>query len=434
MLIIGLVADAQTAPYFHIGDTIPDMPFTMINYPGPTAKISDFRGKLVILDFWATICASCIDAFPKMMALQSRFADRLVILPVTGWGTKADNEAFFAMRKKKGEPIDLPSVVEADTFFRKFASKGLPFEVWVDTSGKIMAMTDGDEVTSENIEKVLDHQKAHLSLVHRDVHFSMFKPLLVDGNGGPDSAFIGRSMFTRRIDSIMSIGILGLVSDSSGAGVRLFVANRPVLQMYDAVYYKYSQGALDRLEADAYQKLVEIDVKDKDKLRDWRDLKDSVIRMTSDEFQRQYLYCYELILPPGYSMKTAYRWMIDDLDRFFGIRSSIEQRKVKALALVLLSQKKGLKAPASTAYGTAEYDNNYLSMSNYALDGLLQFLFLHTSFPLTVNSTGVNPAVDLHLHIDKGTSLQALNKQLKPYNLALIPTEISISKLVLRDL
>ena len=50
-----------------IGDKVPDIEFkNIINYKSKTARLSDFKGKLVILDFWGTWCTSCIAAFPKM--------------------------------------------------------------------------------------------------------------------------------------------------------------------------------------------------------------------------------------------------------------------------------------------------------------------------------------------------------------------------------
>jgi thiol-disulfide isomerase/thioredoxin len=73
----------QSINSLHIGDQCPEVELSMVNYATPVARLSDFRGKAVILDFWATWCAPCVGSFPKMDSIQKAFPDKLVILPVT---------------------------------------------------------------------------------------------------------------------------------------------------------------------------------------------------------------------------------------------------------------------------------------------------------------------------------------------------------------
>ncbi|MBE9603202.1 TlpA disulfide reductase family protein, partial [Pedobacter sp. MC2016-24] len=55
----------------------------LMNYKSKTAKFSDFRGKLVILDFWNTHCSPCVKELPGMDSLQKEFGRKIAIIPVT---------------------------------------------------------------------------------------------------------------------------------------------------------------------------------------------------------------------------------------------------------------------------------------------------------------------------------------------------------------
>ena len=63
-----------------IGDKVPDIEFAMLNYPTQKARLSDFKGKLIILDYWATWCSSCLKQFPKLDSLQRQFKDVKILL------------------------------------------------------------------------------------------------------------------------------------------------------------------------------------------------------------------------------------------------------------------------------------------------------------------------------------------------------------------
>jgi len=65
-LLIGEMADFQ---YAHIGRNAPAIGF---DYEGDSVSLADFRGKAVLVNFWATWCAPCLKELPSLDALEAR--------------------------------------------------------------------------------------------------------------------------------------------------------------------------------------------------------------------------------------------------------------------------------------------------------------------------------------------------------------------------
>jgi cytochrome c biogenesis protein CcmG/thiol:disulfide interchange protein DsbE len=69
------------------GAEAPD--FELADASGKMVRLSDYKGKVVLLNFWATWCAPCKEEIPGFMDLQKQFGDDLVVLGVSldedGW-------------------------------------------------------------------------------------------------------------------------------------------------------------------------------------------------------------------------------------------------------------------------------------------------------------------------------------------------------------
>ena len=64
-----------------ITDVAPD--FTLYTLEGDEVKLSDYLGKVVILDFWATWCPPCRKGIPDLIFIQNEYKDDLVVIGIS---------------------------------------------------------------------------------------------------------------------------------------------------------------------------------------------------------------------------------------------------------------------------------------------------------------------------------------------------------------
>lgn len=130
--------------YRILGETVPELTAVDQWFPGEKKKLAALRGKVVVLDFWATWCGPCIGAFPALTALQRKFEkDGLVILGVTRYYGEAGGEAateekeieyLKQFRKTNDLPYDF--VVAKDLSNQMiYGFNGIPTMVVIDRKG-----------------------------------------------------------------------------------------------------------------------------------------------------------------------------------------------------------------------------------------------------------------------------------------------------------
>lgn len=119
-----------------IGDAIPDLAAQQLE-----GKLPDsFKGKVVLVDFWASWCAPCAESFPVMEALHKRYQNQgLVILAVSTDEKRANLDKFlkkhavtFAVVRDASQKL----VAQADVVT-------MPMSFLVDRDGKVRFIHDG---------------------------------------------------------------------------------------------------------------------------------------------------------------------------------------------------------------------------------------------------------------------------------------------------
>ena len=79
--------------------------FELEDLEGNMVKLSDFRDKKVIINFWATWCKFCVKEMPDLMKLQEEYKDDLVVLYINVGESKEDVKEFIEDEKLSGTMV-----------------------------------------------------------------------------------------------------------------------------------------------------------------------------------------------------------------------------------------------------------------------------------------------------------------------------------------
>ena len=414
-MLLPILSAAQSPPIkpLNIGDRVPDIsPGAIINYTQSAAQLSDFKNDLVILDFWSTWCAPCIKALPEFQELQSIFGNRLQFVLATS--QEAEKIQKFLQLKN----IGLPCFVGDKELSQYFPHNSVPHEVWI-KNGTIAAITYSENVTAQNIQKVLNGEQVNMVEKKANFDYDISKPLLTEGNGGHGNDLLYHSVITSYLDGI-----------SGGGGIQTDSLNRFKIRAIDAsVARLYATAAQQSDLSFILSNRLLIEASEKEKL-----LPQGSPDYTSEI--RQYFYSYELIIPAS-DKKNAGAYMMQDLNRYFRalyhIRGSIEKRKMLCWVL----RKEDDKAIINTKNGVARITerDGYEIFENQPFESLfytLAYINMNQPHPF-VDKTGItgNVVMALPLNIK---DISALRYYLTRYHLKLSLEQSEIAMLVIKNI
>lgn len=107
---------------------------------GVAVDLTEQRGKVVLLHFWATWCPPCIDELPELVAFAKEHeAEGVVLLPISEDRAAEKVEAFYAERNLVA-PVILDQAMMA---MRALNIRGLPSTMVLDTEGRIVMRIEG---------------------------------------------------------------------------------------------------------------------------------------------------------------------------------------------------------------------------------------------------------------------------------------------------
>ena len=129
----------------------------MFDKNGKKYRFADFRGKYVLLDFWANYCGACIRAFPQIKKIQDKYADRLTVISlsvdkVSVWKTSPYEKeiSWYSMNDGGGFDGGLAGSYELES---------MPTYILIAPDGTYKARLNSNDIYNGALEKYISENK-----------------------------------------------------------------------------------------------------------------------------------------------------------------------------------------------------------------------------------------------------------------------------------
>jgi thiol-disulfide isomerase/thioredoxin len=367
-----------------IGDKVPDVRINdLMNYPAKTARLSDFKGKVLILDFWDTWCTGCLENMPEMAKLKQEFANSVQFISVTDQSQSVINP--FLQWNDQVRNLKLTIATGDKKLSALFPHRLVPHIVWINQEGVYLGATSQNDLNPEIINGILKTGVAEFSDPKTDIlNFDPQKPLFVNGNGGQPKVLF---------KSILAAYQPGLPSQMqtlmNGGNERIMATNVAPYELYCKVFaispYSlppnriiYTDTALSR-----------------------------IFRYQKGKSKSGSLFCYEIIFPAK-SEKKMYQLIRNELDHWLSIHVTLENRLTDCY--VLRSTGTHAKALLPDSLTIKNSGNSIKGQSIFTLTSLLN------------NQPDMKPVLDdSHLATKVTIALGSQLHGIKEINRALLP-------------
>ncbi|SHG34362.1 redoxin family protein [Pedobacter caeni] len=298
ILLIALLLLNYAMAQMKNGETVPDLNFaTVLNAPDRSVKLSQLKGKIVVLEFWATWCGACLSAMPHLEALQKHYGDQLQIIAISNESEKRITDFLKSRASGLWFAID-----KNDSIARVFPHQLLPHTVVLSDNGGFIAGTHPEAVTKSVIDQLLS--KKHVFLPEKkDILFSSDEALV-------DSIFPIKEAGKPRF--IMQQSIKGLPgfstsyqSDSIYKGKRISAVNIGLYGLYAMAYGGYSsKRTINMISSDRADAAYCLDI---------------IVKNEKDllpELQKELLKRFDIQARTAKQMKEVYVLKIADQTKF----------------------------------------------------------------------------------------------------------------------
>ncbi len=354
------------------GDKIPDavwnqsLELNYFNGKKKTIKFSDLKGKLILLDFWATWCPSCIEGFPHLEDVLTINKDEIAVLLVNSTQTKDTQKRVQDLKKKYktayGFQTSLPYLFGDTIFQQLFPHNAVPHVVWINKDGILVANTYPNALSKENITAVLHTGNA-------DFHQKKMrtnKEVALITNEMLNNGFYAGSVFQTYQEGLdASSGNYSF----DGKRTRYQLLNLRFSQLVALAFQKELKGIPWR----HWQFATSSGVNPKQRL------------LTPNRYENS--FCYEMVVQDSLPKSRAKQFFTEDFKKFFGIKLSVENKPTDVWRVSFNSAAEKVRSKGGIPEVFLGDSQTEMKFRNIPLELLVDNLSLYFHRPLVIGAS-----------------------------------------------
>ncbi|MCH8495321.1 MAG: TlpA family protein disulfide reductase [Balneolales bacterium] len=126
--------------------------------------VSDFEGKIVLVDFWETWCVPCLNSMPTFQQIMEEYPDQFVVLAVSpGWSDEPEDIISF----KEKHDYDFVFVYDDSDVANNLEISGIPYKVFIGADGKYLSTEMGTGGHQRDYNKIVEMIQEHFAVAQR---------------------------------------------------------------------------------------------------------------------------------------------------------------------------------------------------------------------------------------------------------------------------
>lgn len=137
IVAVYLWSQGNIAPAVQAGEEAPD--FSLVSTEGRPYRLSDYRGRVIVLNFWATWCGPCRQELPTLSSMHVAMEKDGIIVMAVALDSAADD-----VRQMAGElKLHMPVLFNDGETGKKFGIRGFPTTFIIGTDGRVSKVFTG---------------------------------------------------------------------------------------------------------------------------------------------------------------------------------------------------------------------------------------------------------------------------------------------------